>query len=96
MSFDVREIKSFCPKHFDTFAFAPSVGASGGILVVSNSAVLYGLLVDVQPFAVTINFTSRQNNEQWKLVSVYGPCQGEPRDNFVNWLYNIDIPVDEN
>ena len=96
MNFDVRKIKSFFPKQFDTFSFAPSVGASGGILVVWNSAVLFGLLVDVQPFVVTINFTSRQNNEQWNLVTVYGPCQGEPRDNFVNWLYNIDIPVDEN
>ena len=56
-NFDIREITAFCPKHFDTFAFAPSVGASGGILVVWNSAVLSGLLVEVQPFAVIACFT---------------------------------------
>ena len=65
MNFDIREIRAFCPKQFDTFAFSPSMGASSGILVVWNSTVLFVMLVDVQPFAITINFTSRQNNEQW-------------------------------
>lgn len=32
-SFDHSYIKKFAPKHFDKFAFSPSVGASGGILV---------------------------------------------------------------
>ena len=42
-SFDSRAIKSFCPKRFDSFAFSPSLGASGGILVVWNSSSLMGL-----------------------------------------------------
>jgi hypothetical protein len=29
-------------------------------------------------------------------VSVYGPCHGVERDNFVAWLFNLNIPVDEN
>lgn len=32
-SFDHSYIKKFAPKRFDQFAFSPSVGASGGILV---------------------------------------------------------------
>ena len=32
--FDRSFIKKCCPRQFDNFAFAPSVGASGGILVV--------------------------------------------------------------
>ena len=28
-------------------------------------------------------------------MAVYGPCQGEARDNFVNWLYNLAIPINE-
>jgi exonuclease III len=32
--FDWRFIGTFCPKRFDHFAFSPSVGASGGILVI--------------------------------------------------------------
>ena len=95
-SFDSRMIKSFCPKRFDSFAFSPSLGASGGILVVWNSSIFDGTLLQVQQFAVVIEFVSRQNNERWTLVVVYGPCQGEARDNFVTWMYHLNIPVDEN
>jgi hypothetical protein len=38
-SFDHKSIRSFCPKRFDNFAFSPSVGASGGTLVIWNSTV---------------------------------------------------------
>ena len=63
--------------------------------MVWNSNVFIGNLIEVQQFAVVIKFTSRQNNESWTLVVVYGPCQGEARDNFINWLYNLCIPIDE-
>ena len=43
-----------------------------------------------------VQFISKQNNEQWTLISVYGSCQGEARDIFVSWLYNLQIPVGEN
>ena len=32
--FDQRAIRKFCPRRFDNFAYTPSVGASGGILVL--------------------------------------------------------------
>ena len=96
MSFDVREIKSFFPKQFDTFAFAPSVGASGGILIIWNSSVFEGQLVQIQCFNVVVSFRSVHNSEKWTLVSVYGPCEGQPRDDFVSWLYCLSIPSDEN
>nr|XP_020149932.1 uncharacterized protein LOC109735140 [Aegilops tauschii subsp. strangulata] len=95
-SFDSRAIKSFCPKRFDSFAFSPSLGTSAGILVVWNSSVFDGTLLEVQQFVVVIEFVSRQNNERWTLLTVYGPCQGEARDNFVTWLYHLNIPVDGN
>ena len=63
--------------------------------MVWNSNVFIGNLIEVQQFAVVIKFTSRQNNESWTLVVVYGPCHGEGRDNFINWLYNLCIPIDE-
>ena len=59
-SFESRSIKSFCPKRFDSFACSPSIGASGGILVVWNSAIFSGTLIEVQQFAVVVQFTSRQ------------------------------------
>ena len=42
-----------------------------------------------------MQFTSVHNNEQWFLVNVYGPCQGELRDEFVSWIYNLDIYPDQ-
>jgi hypothetical protein len=30
------------------------------------------------------------------LVCVYGPCAGPDRDNFFNWLFNLNIQVDSN
>ena len=34
--FDLRSIRAFFLRRFDRFAFSPSVGASGGILVIWN------------------------------------------------------------
>ena len=28
-------------------------------------------------------------------MSVYGPCDGQLRDDFVHWLYHLSIPLDE-
>lgn len=95
-SFDFRSIRSFCPKRFDSFAFSPCEGASGGILIVWNSSVFWGTVIEIQHFAVVVQFISKQNNEQWSLVFVYGPCQGEARNIFVSWLYNLHIPMGEN
>jgi exonuclease III len=69
-SFDWRLLRKFCPKFFYSFAYAPSEGASGGSLVVWNSSVFKGFLVQSQKFGLIINFTSMHNNEQWTLVCV--------------------------
>jgi exonuclease III len=93
---DHKLIRNCCPKRFDSFVYSPSVGASGGILVLWNSAVFSGSLVELQRYGVIVNFTSVHSGESWNLVSVYGPCQGELRDDFVNWLYNLHIPTGSN
>ena len=69
---------------FDNFIESPSRGASRGILTVWRPDVFKGTLLDVQAFGTLINFTSVHNNDQWFFVNVYGPCQREIRDNFVN------------
>jgi exonuclease III len=94
-SFDRKFIKGCCPKQFDTFAYSPSVGASGGILVVWKSSIFSGLLIETKRFGIIISFSSAHTNQKWTLVVVYGPCEGEERDNFVRWLYNLAIPDDE-
>ena len=49
--------------------------------------------MEVKQFSVVIEFVSRQKNERWTLVVVYGPCA---RDNFFHWLYHLNIPVEQN
>jgi hypothetical protein len=95
VSFDWCLIHKFCPKMFDWFAFSPSVGATGGILVIWNSLVFFGILMYTKRFFLVVNFTS-MHNENWTLVCFYGPCQGVEGDNFVSWLYNLQIPSIDN
>jgi exonuclease III len=38
-SFDIFYIKKFCPRSLDQFAFFPSIGASGGLLIVWNCSI---------------------------------------------------------
>src|SRR4051812_15162084 len=78
-----RFIRKFSPKCFDTFAYAPSVGASGGILMLWNSGLFVGDLVEIHRFGITVQFTSTHNSETWALTTVYDPCQGTERDHFV-------------
>lgn len=94
--FDLSDIRKFAPKRFDSFAFAPSAGASGGILVVWASKFFVGVVTEVNLFSVTIEFTSRHSAQIWSLTCGYGPCNGPERSNFVSWFKNIRIYAQEN
>jgi hypothetical protein len=91
-----RFIRNFAPKQFDFFVFVPSIGASGEIIVLWNSSVFTGLLLETQSFGARVSFTSVHNNSSWVMVCVYGPCQGIARDEFVSWLYKLNIPTMDN
>ena len=56
-----------------------------------NSSIFSGQVLEINNFAVTILFTARHNNKPWKLSSVYGPCDGEERQMFVDWLNELQI-----
>lgn len=43
-----------------------------------------------------MQFTSAQSAVVWTLVVVYGPCQGQERDDFATWLNASLIPSCEN
>lgn len=93
---DLTFIKNFAPRCFDKFIFAPSIGASGGILVCWNGSLFDGTVIDVKPFAISISFSSRLDLNVWNLTSVYGPCLEPARTTFINWLRNLDILDDFN
>ena len=94
--FDLAFIKSCCPSSFDEFAYVPSNGASGGLIIIWKSSVFIGLVRHCQPFALSVHFTAKQDALSWTLINIYGPCNGDLRDAFVEWLYDLAIPDDEN
>ena len=89
-------IKSICPAGFDQFIESPSRGASGGILAVWRYDVFSGTLIEAKPYGIVISFKSVHNGDNWYLVNVYGPCQGVLRDEFVSWLYNLNVEPEQN
>lgn len=93
-NFDLPYIKKLCPRSFDDFCYLPSVGASGGILVVWKSSIFIGTEIFQNNFAISVEFSSRLNNDTWVLTSVYGPCDTEGREIFMNWFGNIQVPDD--
>jgi hypothetical protein len=72
-------IRKLAPKRFNKFAYNPSQGASGGILMGWNGSHLVGQVVYNCHFVITILFTSQHNMEQWKLTVVYGPYHGQEK-----------------
>jgi hypothetical protein len=61
-----------------------------------NDTVFFGQVIHSSQFAITVAFTALLNSEQWKLTVVYGPCHGQDRQNFSNWLNSLQISTDEN
>ena len=93
---DMPLLRKFTPRRFENFDFIPSVGASGGIIVVWNSSIFSGVTLDKQVFGITIAFTSQHNLTTWKLTTVYGPCVEPGRSLFVDWLKGHQIDDDAN
>ena len=60
-----------------------------------DSSVFSGCVFCSEFFALGIQFTSTQTARSWKLVNVYGPCAGSGRTAFTSWLFDMDIPDDE-
>lgn len=72
--FDMAFIRNFCPLAFDAFEYLPSIGASGGILVVWKSSAFLGSLAFSNNYAISIEFTSKFSNDSWLLTTIYAPC----------------------
>jgi hypothetical protein len=95
MAFDLTFIRSCCPRRFDHFLYIPSNGASGGLIIIWDSSVFSGMIMHCEKFAISVHFTFVHSSQTWTLVNIYGPCTGEDRDEFVQWLFNLNIPPDE-
>jgi len=89
--FEMSFIRKFAPRCFVHFDYIPSVGASGGLLVLWNSSIFRGVIVDKQSFGITMNFTSAHNGDTWFLTNVYGPYDDPARTAFINWFKGHEI-----
>jgi hypothetical protein len=58
--------------------------------------IFVGEVIFASKFTITIQLTTQHNAETWKLTSVYGPCQGRDRQDFVDWLNSLQITDNEN
>ena len=94
--FDMQYIRKFAPRRFDNFDYIPSLGASGGLLVLWNSTIFSGNMLEKRQYGITVQFQSAHTNEVWKLTTVYGPCDEPARSEFIEWFRNQDIEDEEN
>jgi exonuclease III len=88
---DLQFIRNFAPKRFDSFDFSPSAGASGRILVCWVSNHFSGRTIEKHPFALSLKMHSIHSRISWNLVVVYGHYRQPARDQFVQWLLNLQI-----
>lgn len=91
-NFDANFISNICPPDFDSFEYLPSVGASGEILVVWKGNAFWGNMVFSNRFAVSLEFTSKLNNETWLLTTIYAPCTAVGKREFLEWFRGIQMP----
>lgn len=94
--FDNFYIKNFCPRNLDIFAFAPSIGASRGLLTVWNSGMFDGSIVQACAYGLTVKFTCRADNSCFFVTNIYGPSHSELKDAFITWLMNLDTSTFDN
>jgi hypothetical protein len=87
-------IKKFCPRKFNKFEFLPSVGASGGLLIIWNGNLFKGELTFQNEFSLSVKFTNNISSESWIITNIYGRCQTDRKPLFIDWFSNIDMPDD--
>ncbi|XP_073363557.1 uncharacterized protein [Aegilops tauschii subsp. strangulata] len=89
--FDSNYLRNFFPRQLNEFDYVPSVGASGGLLVVWNDHLFSGTTIEKTAYSISIEFTSKHNGDNWILTTVYGHCQHSDRLNFLDWFQSVNI-----
>ena len=70
---DAQVIRAICPWSDCQVAFCPSIGASGGILIVWTAVFWQKLDEFVGRFSVSVLLKDVRCNAEWVATSVYGP-----------------------
>lgn len=90
--FDLMFLRNLCPPSFDKFEYLPSMGASGGIIIIWKSSMFHCQLMFQNDYALTVEFSSLHNAASWLLTNVYAPCTHEGKRAFLDWFKNIQMP----
>jgi exonuclease III len=76
-NFDQNFIRQFCPSAIDHFSFIPSVGASGGTIIIWMSSRFSGQVIFQNDNAMSIEFESMISGDIWVLSNIYAPCTSD-------------------
>jgi hypothetical protein len=88
-------LKKLAPKRFSKFAFSPSRGASGAILIGRNESLFQGTIREINAFFYYCGICLSIIGQRMDSFCFYGPCHGLHRVAFISWLSNLYIsPVD--
>lgn len=78
----------------NAFAYKPSNGTRGGILLLWNENVVDISDVRIGRYSITAEVTNRHDTSTYTLTTVYGPSKRTEKDMFLNHLREIRPPDD--
>lgn len=88
--FDLNLVKEICGASFSGFAYSPSDGASGGLLIAWADDVVVSSIQCSKIFNSAI-CESRANGLVWQMVNVYGPQFFSDKMDFLADLQQIGL-----
>lgn len=88
--FDLNLVKEICGASFSGFAYSPSDGASGGLLIAWADDVVVSSIQCSKIFNSAI-CESRANGLVWQMVNVHGPQFFSDKMDFLADLQQIGI-----
>ena len=86
---DAQVFQTFCPWLNFQYVICPSVGASGGILLVWNGDYWYKLDEFVGKYSVSVLLKDVRRDVLWVVTSVYGPINTSEKAAFLAELTSI-------
>jgi hypothetical protein len=57
--------------------------------------MFFGMAMHYTSFALSVHFTSTHSAQSLTIMHIYGPCTSEYRDIFFKWIFELNIPDDE-
>jgi exonuclease III len=82
-TFDHAYLKNFCQPDLDSFYFIPSIGSSGGSIVIWKQRKLDGHFLFENSYAQSVAFEYRILGDAFILTNIYAPCTPVGKDDFL-------------